>query len=326
MKLNIFISALLTAVTFGACSNEGTDTIAVAGGERIDFEVNDASFLTEQTRAIKTTFESTDYFNVIAFANGTIEPLVMSHAQVGKTSNTQLWQTSDHYYWPKAQTEMTFYAYYPTSLSSKFSTLSPPNAPAFTYTVDPTSIQEDLLGATTVYEVNTPNDENRHVPLSFKHLLCAVCFTVGTNSKYGTFKNITLKGVNKTGKYVFGTDTEYWTDLADPVQFSRDIDVEAARPNSTTDTSSSGTAIIPSTSPILVVPQVLGENAKIYIEFIDENNVTHQLETTPDFKNLKVGTLVNYQLSISSKFDLTVQTNIANYTAETFDNVSAVME
>lgn len=325
MKLKQYMSAMLTALALTACTADETLTGAEEQGAEIDFEVSGASFLTEQTRALKTTFDASDYFNVIAYADGTIAPLVMSHAQVGKTSDTQLWQTTDHYYWPKAQTQMTFYAYWPTSLSSKFSTLAPPNAPSFAYTIDTSASQEDLLGATTVYAVNSPNDDNRHVQLRFKHLLCAVCFTVGDNSKYGTFKNITLKGIKKSGSYTFGPDTEYWTDLADPVQISRDVDVEAVRPNTTTDTSSSGTAIIPKTAPVLVVPQVLGEDARIAIEFVDENDVTHQLEVAPDYKTLKVGTLVEYKLSISSRYDLTVQTSIANYTAETLPG-SAVMD
>jgi hypothetical protein len=294
---------------------------------RMTFDVEGLGFDEyKETRALKTAFDASDVFNIIAFADNTIPPLVVDHAAVAQDANTQLWQTVNHYYWPKAQTEMTFYAYYPQALSSHFATLAPPTVPSFTYTVDPTSAQADLLGAKTVYAVNSPNTGNdRHVALQFKHLLCAVCFTVGENSKYGTFQEVKLKGVKKTGTYTFADNAEYWTNLADVVDYAREPNVVADRTSPTTDTSVSGTAIIPSTAPILVVPQELANDAKIYVKFKDEYNVVHELEAVPAYKTLKVNTLVEYKLSISSKFDLTVQTNIANYNSVTTTG-NAVME
>jgi hypothetical protein len=154
-----------------------------------------------------SSFDKASSFNLIADVyDGTKNySTIIKDEAVSYTNN--MWQTTSTHYWPgTANNTVSFYAYYPASISSSI-THTAGFAPTLPYTVpnDATN-QIDIITATGK---NISGNTNASTPLSFNHIFAAVKFAVGTNGlPSGTIKSITINGINNSGTYTFGSG---WT-------------------------------------------------------------------------------------------------------------------
>ena len=180
------------------------------------------------------------------------------------------WKSSKQ--WQKASDNMAFYAYNAGTSSANFS-LSGEN-PTLSYTVaDDVANQQDLLVAKNVGV--TGDDTNSPISLSFNHALTAVQFGIGSTMAAGTIKKIELQGIMNSGTYNYSSET--WSSQSGDKTYTLNnlnIDISDNKGKG------SGTTLITGQSGsndlMLLMPQTLGENAKLVVT-IESNGISHDL-------------------------------------------------
>jgi uncharacterized protein (TIGR02145 family) len=243
------------------CSCSGETVIAdVNNSKPLSFSVSVPSWKRggsaskEKSRATPITDPSlgTDKsFNLIADRNdgtGSYSTLIDNKAV---TCSNNLWKTATDYYWSGTDSKtVNFYAYYPASIPDGTITHTAGSAPTLAYTVpDDAASQTDILAASSP---DVSGSTVTAVPLTFKHILAAVKFSVGAGGMLGgTITKITLNNIQYKGTYSFdGTWTPNTTDLK---SFSQTV---SASTNASTTITSGPTTF-------MMIPQTLNKDAGI---------------------------------------------------------------
>lgn len=219
------------------------------------------------------------------------------------------WMPSSNPYWPGSAYKIQFFAYAPKGNGAyRLSGQESSGAPSISCTVpDAVSDQHDLLVSSSG---ELPGNSNTMVNLTFRHALTAVKFVCGSDMKAGTIKSVTLKGVNSTGTYNFGTQA--WSGIGTVKDFSQTLD-------KATDGTSGG-AITTEAQTFMMIPQTLPDGAVIEVVF---NDGTGDLTLTGAIGKQvwPIGKTVTYKISTSSinwEYVLTVNPPAGfNYTGGT---------
>ncbi len=209
--INVSLLFLIIISAFSSCANE-MNVFGENNNKQINFSVSvpewmgtDSLATTKTSRATPITdnsFGTDKSFKLIADQNdgaGNYSILINNQA-VSYTNN--IWKTTNDYYWPGiANKTISFYAYYPSTISNVSHTAG--SAPTLLYTApDNVSDQIDIMTATNN---NVSGSSNSSSPLTFNHIFAAIQFSVGSNGiGSGTISSISIGNVANSGTYTFG--------------------------------------------------------------------------------------------------------------------------
>lgn len=195
-----------------------------------------------------------------------------------------------------------FYAYAPHSDNANsaisHSASDEVGAPEITYTVpDVVAGQYDLLAYAGSYDPAAGATVN----IAFNHILTAVTVSTGADMLAGKVTKVTLSGIKSSGKYNFA-DGSWTPDNAPDKDFVVEKNlalgsVENSEGNK--EYTSSGKEIIGETGNLtfLMIPQTLGSDAKLTIEFTDAYGAQRTLTASLSGKEWTAGKKVNYSVS-----------------------------
>ena len=197
------------------------------------------------------------------------------------------WFVADNAKWPAAG-KVSFYAYAPYKDASF--TLNDNNK-TIHYEV-PTKVEDqpDFIVANSEGKSFTSSSANTPVDLQFSHALTAITFSVSDDMIPGTVKSIKVSGVYgqgdydlSTGKWIFGANNPSST-----YAITLNAPVKAGESKALTD----------KTSALMMIPQILGADAKVSMVFNDgakDKTVSFNLNGT----SWEAGKHITYVLSSS---------------------------
>lgn len=290
-----------TADRFVLRSDDSADTLCVraivSDGINVSgFEGKQA--LTRGTPVGKDNFYTK--FHVLAYWSKNATPVDQFYmntnaSNVGASVGSgAIWSTEQIYYWPGADHSFQFYAWAPTDAGG-LTTPSSPTSTVLEYTVpEAATNQKDIVVATTS-EIS--GDNNKAVPLTFKHICTAVRFAVGSQMQPGSIKSVALKGVKNTGTYDMATGT--WALAETTKDFSQD-DLNKSMTGNETD----GTEITSPEGTFMMLPQTLPAGATVEVVFTNASGVDCTLTASIGNAEWKMGTTVTYKLSITPEYEL----------------------
>lgn len=286
-----------TADRFVLRSDDSADTLCVRaivsdGINMSGFEGEQA--LTRGTPVGKDNFY--DKFHVLAYwsKNGTSVDQFYMNTNASNTG--AIWSTEQIYYWPGADHSFQFYAWAPTDIPTDYLTVpSSPSSKELKYTVPTADAvnQKDIVVATTN---EIPGDNNKAVPLTFKHICTAVRFAVGSQMQPGSIKSVALKGVKNAGTYNMANGA--WTLGDATADFSQTLDKE------TTGNEGNGDEITSAEGTFMMLPQILPADAMIKVVFTNASGVDRTLTASIGDTQWTMGTTVTYKLSITPEYEL----------------------
>lgn len=208
--------------------------------------------------------------------------------------NGGIWSTDINYYWPGEGYQLKFYAWAPADAFSAVPTT--PESTELVYAV-PKEVaeQHDLLVAVTSDDIQ--GDYNQAVALTFRHILTAVKFEVGSQMQPGTIRSVSLKGVIGGGAYDMSSDK--WNLEGRPgADFAQNLD------KAMTGSEQDGSEITAADGFFMMIPQTLPAGA--YVEVVFNDGVSGDRTMTADIGGTQwpQGMTVTYKLSISPSYDL----------------------
>ena len=284
-----------TAARYTLRSDNSADTLCVRAVVT-DGIGNDNAGRPATRAAMQTSMY--DKFKVVAEIreNGNIGGQYFMNETATKSGNN--WVPAHTYYWPGSNRQLRFLAWAPTDASFQ-SVPNNPNATTLQYTTPAEAKdQRDLVAAATDF-INSPANDGTCTPVSlnFKHLCTAVIIKTGEQMTAGTIKSVSLKGVKNSGTY-------------DMVKSKWTLDNSTAdftiSPNQkTTSTTPDGTELNAGESTFMLLPQTLGEDSKLEVEFQD--NISGKDRTlSASLKDAvwPMGKTVTYRLSITPEYEL----------------------
>ena len=232
----------------------------------------------------------TDY----SAGNGVPLPGFFMDEAVNDSDNDRIWSTANVHYWPGEDYQLKFYAWAPADAFSAVPTT--PESTELVYAV-PKDVadQRDLLVAVTDDDIQ--GDYNQAVALTFRHILTAVKFEVGSQMQPGTIRSVALKGVTDGGTYDMSSDK--WNLEGRPgADFAQNLD------KAMTDSEQDGSEITAADGFFMMIPQTLPERA--YVEVVFNDGVSGDRTMTADIGGTQwpQGMTVTYKLSISPSYDL----------------------
>lgn len=289
-----------TADRFVLRSDDSADTLCVRA--IVSEGINVSGFEGEQALTRATPVGKDNFYNkfhVLAYwsKNGAPVDQFYMNTNASKVAASvgtgAIWSTEQIYYWPGADHSFQFYAWAPTDAGG-LTTPSSPQEKSLAYTVPEAAVnQKDIVVATTN---EIPGDNNKAVPLTFKHICTAVRFAVGSQMQPGSIKSVALKGVKNAGTYDMATDN--WSLGDATVNFSQTLNKE------TTGTEANGDAITTSEGTFMMLPQTLPAGATVEVVFVNANNEDRTLTASIGNTEWKMGTTVTYKLSITPEYEL----------------------
>lgn len=248
-----------------------------------------SDFLEEPTtRANPIAPEQFNNFGVFCFTQKD-ESFIVNEKHNRGTSNS--WTAENIYYWPGAETSLSFFAYSPHNTAWQIAKIN--SKYCFDYTVPANAAdQQDIMVANNrgLNNTGTPTP----VPLSFKHICTAVRFVTGTEFQPGTIKNITLKNIQTSGTF----DMEALNWLEDGSQngsHSENLNITIS------DSSEEGKEILGKETTLMMIPQT-ANNAVIEILIATaegEKVITGNLPVT-----WEMGKKVSYKITITPDYGL----------------------
>lgn len=239
-----------------------------------------------------------DKFNVVAALkeNGTIGTQLFMNETATKTNTN--WVPAHTYYWPGSNRQLRFLAWAPTDATFE-AVPNTPNATTLKYTTPAEAMnQRDLVAAATGFISNPSHDATcTPVGLQFKHLCTAVIIKTGETMTAGTIKSVSLKGVKNSGTY--NMVNSEWTLNNSTADFT-------ISPNqATTSTTPNGTDLNAGESTFMLLPQTLGADSKLEVEFHDNiSGKDRILSASLKGAEWPMGKTVTYRLSITPEYEL----------------------
>ena len=215
-------------------------------------------------------------------------------------------------YWPISSRRMSFFACVPDNAASiPLGT----GFPSFSYTVnDAVTSQKDLLVASALDQVNTVSSqgEQGRAPLTFRHALSAVVFSIGDmglNSNSGSL-TVTISGLYNQGTFTYsGTSSSSslggsWSDSpsgSGTYTFTTNLHGTDSSPVDYSDLSGSNV--------MFLMPQTIPDAATLSISYTDPGGAVHQFSTQLNglgIATLSPGGLYKYTISLSNSATLQV--------------------
>lgn len=208
------------------------------------------------------------------------------------------WVPSKIYYWPGSNRKLRFLAWAPTDASFQ-SVPNNPNATTLQYTTPAEAKnQRDIVAAATDF-IDSPANDGTCTPvgLQFKHLCTAIIIKTGATMTAGTIKSVSLKGVKNSGTYDMVNSV--WTLNNSTADFT-------IAPNKTTTNSTpNGTNLNAGESTFMLLPQKLGADSKLEVEFHDNISGRDRiLSASLNGAEWPMGKTVTYRLSITPEYEL----------------------
>ena len=242
-----------------------------------------------------------DKFNVVAALkeNGTIGTQLFMNETATKTNTN--WVPAHTYYWPGSNRQLRFLAWAPTDAVFQ-SVPNSPNTTTLQYTTPAEAKnQRDLVAAATDF-IDSPTNNGTCTPVSlnFKHLCTAVIIKTGETMTAGTIKSVSLKGVKNSGTYDMVNSA--WTLTDSKADFT-------ISPNqATTSTTPNGTDLNAGESTFMLLPQTLGADSKLEVEFHDNISGKDRILTASlNGAKWPMGKTVTYRLSITPEYELNIE-------------------
>ncbi len=194
MKKSLFMIAG-AAIALASCSMD--ESIETNKGRSIDFR---ASLL---TRAVETTTANLEKFTVTAINDGNNYFTNVEFSRKGS-----FFASNPEYYWPGDGSQVDFYAFSPTSLSSQM-TVNPTSKTLENFS--PAAQVKDQVDFIAATASGSKDNEATGVALEFGHKLAQIEIHAKCASEVYTYKVKGVKiGKNKSsGQYDFSTDS--WT-------------------------------------------------------------------------------------------------------------------
>lgn len=283
-------------------SAETADTLAVT--------VETADYFIEEKQISRGTpidgAENLDNFQVYAYyyaSESTTTPSLFFEENVSK-KDADTWATGTTYYWPTSG-ELAFFGMSP-AVNNDFLCFDRYQAPAgendavISY-IAPTEPEQqpDIVVASTDRMNNSESGEK--VPMAFKHILSQVKFRVGTEMQAGTINSITLTNVVKHGYYHHAANGGAWSlDEAGEDQtcnYTVDLD-EAVTEGST------GTDLGVTEKTLMMLPQTLGANCELVVEFVGSDGETRTLRAPLAGGEWTMGGTTVYNINIEPEYTL----------------------
>lgn len=256
------------------------------------------------TRAAMQTSMYND-FKVVAEIreNGNIGGQYFMNETATKSSNN--WVPAHTYYWPGSNRQLRFLAWAPTDAFQAVP--NTPNATTLQYTTPAEAKnQRDLVAAATDFMESPANDGTcTPVSLNFKHLCTAVIIKTGKQMTAGTIKSVSLKGVKYSGTYDMVNSK--WTLNNSTAAFTISPNKE------TTGATHNGTDLNAGESTFMLLPQKLGADSKLEVEFDDKISGNYRkLSASLDGAEWPMGQTVTYRLSITPEYELNID-NVSEF-------------
>lgn len=204
------------------------------------------------------------------------------------------WSTTQPYYWPtSANQRLSFTAVSNVTEDMAVDALTQTISLSYTVPAAAAAQTDILLAQTEPINYNTTPDTP--VALNFKHICAGVRFRAGTSLMPGTIQKITLRGVRDTGVFSGGT----WT-LADNISsFSLDTPVEVSG------STASDTELYQTYQTFMFLPQTLGPDARLEVEFADRTTgTTRTLSASLDGQQWPIGKITTYHIGITPGYHL----------------------
>ncbi len=252
------------------------------------------------TRAAMQTSMYNDFKVVAAVKeNGNVGSQYYMNDVATKTGTN--WVPSKVYYWPGSNRQLRFLAWAPTDAAFQ-SVPNNPNATTLQYTTPAEAKnQRDLVAAATDF-IDSPANNGTCTPVSlnFKHLCTAVIIKTGETMTAGTIKSVSLKGVKNSGTYDMVSSA--WTLTDSKADFT-------ISPNqATTSTTPNGTDLNAGESTFMLLPQTLGADSKLEVEFHDNISGKDRILTASlNGAEWPMGKTVTYRLSITPEYELNIE-------------------
>ncbi|MDE5675862.1 MAG: fimbrillin family protein [Muribaculaceae bacterium] len=211
-----------------------------------------------------------------------------------------LWEAADKLEWPGSG-RLRFFAYAPYATAENGITISPATekgAPSITFSVkEKVSEQIDLMTAVT--DVKGSGKET--IDLNFTHALSAIQIKTGNAMLGGTLKSVTISGIYGKGSSTTGSGV--WT-VAGEANCSYTLEPQentfSPKDEDNYDyytEEGNDIAGVNDNLTLFLIPQKLGENAKISIEFTDKLTGTDRKLSASLSGEWKSGKLYTYSLS-----------------------------
>ena len=252
------------------------------------------------TRAAMQTSMYNDFKVVAAVKeNGNVCSQYYMNDVATKTGTN--WVPSKVYYWPGSNRQLRFLAWAPTDATFE-AVPNTPNATTLKYTTpSEAKNQRDLVAAATDF-IDSPANNGTCTPVSlnFKHLCTAVIIKTGEQMTAGTIKSVSLKGVKNSGTYDMVSSA--WTLTDSKADFT-------ISPNqATTSTTPNGTDLNAGESTFMLLPQTLGADSKLEVEFHDNISGKDRILTASlNGAEWPMGKTVTYRLSITPEYELNIE-------------------
>ena len=252
------------------------------------------------TRAAMQTSMYNDFKVVAAVKeNGNVGSQYYMNDVATKTGTN--WVPSKVYYWPGSNRQLRFLAWAPTDATFE-AVPNTPNATTLKYTTPAEAKnQRDLVAAATDF-IDSPANNGTCTPVSlnFKHLCTAVIIKTGETMTAGTIKSVSLKGVKNSGTYDMVNSA--WTLTDSKADFT-------ISPNqATTSTTPNGTDLNAGESTFMFLPQTLGADSKLEVEFHDNISGKDRILTASlNGAEWPMGKTVTYRLSITPEYELNIE-------------------
>lgn len=252
------------------------------------------------TRAAMQTSMYNDFKVVAAVKeNGNVGSQYYMNDVATKTGTN--WVPAHTYYWPGSNRQLRFLAWAPTDAVFQ-SVPNSPNTTTLKYTTPAEAKnQRDIVAAATDF-IDSPANNGTCTPVSlnFKHLCTAVIIKTGEQMTAGTIKSVSLKGVKNSGTYDMVNSA--WTLTDSKADFT-------ISPNqATTSTTPNGTDLNAGESTFMLLPQTLGADSKLEVEFHDNISGKDRILTASlNGAEWPMGKTVTYRLSITPEYELNIE-------------------
>lgn len=291
-----------TAARYTLRSDNSADTLCVRavvtdgiGNDNAGRPATRAAMLTSMYNDFKVVAEIRE--------NGNIGGQYFMNETATKSGNN--WVPAHTYYWPGSNRQLRFLAWAPTDAFQAVP--NTPKATTLQYTT-PTEAknQRDLVAAATDFMESPANDGTcTPVSLNFEHLCTAVIIKTGKQMTAGTIKSVSLKGVKYSGTYDMVNSK--WTLNNSTAAFTISPNKE------TTGATHNGTDLNAGESTFMLLPQKLGADSKLEVEFDDKISGNYRkLSASLDGAEWPMGQTVTYRLSITPEYELNID-NVSEF-------------